>query len=71
MKTLVTNIISKYNDDNIMKYPKLAQLINYALSEYAIYNNNLVYAMSNYPNILTDIIYKNPNVMNNNFKLRN
>ncbi len=49
--------------DAIMKYPKIAQLINYALDEYSTYNNNLVFSMSDYPNILTDIIYYNPNVM--------
>ncbi len=50
--------------DNIMKYPDLAKLINYALDEYNIYHNNLLYSMSDYPNIINDIINKNPNVMN-------
>ncbi len=49
--------------DNIMKYPQLALLIQYALDQYHLYNNNLVFSMSDYPNIITDIINKNPNVM--------
>ncbi len=49
--------------DNIMKNSNCAKLINYALSEYNTYNNNLLYDMSDYPNIINDIIYKNPNVM--------
>ncbi len=50
--------------DKIMKIPNIAKLINYALNEYATYNNNLLYNMNNYPNIINNIIYKNPNVLN-------
>ncbi len=49
--------------DAIMKHPSLAQLVEYAMREYAIYVNNLVYSMSDYPNMITEIIAKNPNVM--------
>lgn len=50
--------------DNIMKNSDLAKLINYAFTQYTLYNNNLLYNMSDYPNIINDILNKNPNVMN-------
>jgi hypothetical protein len=49
--------------DPIMKSPYISRLIEYATTQYEIYHNNLIYSMSDYPNIINDIINLNPNVI--------